>query len=231
MTQDKRRRGRTSRRSVGGQRRAQPPSSAAPDLSRRLSDHFTLKELVRSATAERDDALKREQENPPAEVVTALQYLVATALEPIRLGLATPLQITSGYRCVLVNKLVGGSATSQHCRGEAADCELSPAFLTDSASTALRQTIRDGVELRTGMQLNSDVDQNFYLFAYVCLHLDDLDVDQVIHEYGDGFGQPAWVHVAASKRQDKRQVLSIGRYTGGQYVRESVDEALARCCA
>lgn len=76
--------------------------------------------------------------------------------------------------------------------------------------------------------LRPDVDQNFYLFAYICLHLEELDVDQVIHEYGDGFGQPAWVHVAASRRQDRRQILFVGSYTGRQYVPATVAEALDR---
>lgn len=203
---------------------------AALDLTRRLTPHFTLKELVRSATAERDDALKREQELPPAEVVGNLEHLAAVALEPIRNGIQAPLVITSGYRCPKVNALVGGSATSQHCRGEAADCELTSAFLTDPRSAAMRTTIRAAVAARTGRPLRDDLDQNGYLFAYVCLHLHELDVDQVIHEYGDGFGRPAWVHVAASRRQDKRQVLLVGRYTEGRYLVESVHDALARLC-
>jgi hypothetical protein len=87
------------------------------------------------------------------------------------------------------------------------------------------------VEQRTGRPLRPDLDQNGYLFAYVCLHRDELDVDQVIHEYGDAFGRPAWVHVAASRRQDRRQVLFIGHYTDRLYINASVDAALARCCA
>jgi len=206
-------------------------SRPALDLTRALSPHFSLKEMVRSATAERDEALKREQEHPSDAVVDCLQYLVTAALEPMRLGIATPVHVTSGYRCEKVNTLVGGSATSQHCRGEAADCELSSGFLNDLATAATRLMIRNAVEQRTGRQLRADVDQNFYLFAHVCLHLEELDVDQVIHEYGDGYGRPAWVHVAASRRQDKRQILFIGSYTDRQYVVTSVDEALARCCA
>jgi hypothetical protein len=200
------------------------------NLSVPLTEHFTLKELVRSATAERDDALKREQENPGAEIVSSLEYLAHNALEPLRRGIGVPLLVTSGYRSVTVNKLVGGSATSQHCRGEAADCELSPSFLADERSAATRETIRAAVRAITGAPVRPEVDQNFYLFAYICLHLDELDVDQVIHEYGDGFGRPAWVHVAASRRQDKRQILFVGSYTAGQYVRTSVREALAYCC-
>lgn len=186
---------------------------------------------MRSATAERDEALKREQEHPPAEIVRSLRYLARHTLEPLRVGIDAPLLITSGYRCPLVNKLVGGSATSQHCRGEAADCELTTAFLTDPASAAMRQAIRAGVEEGTGRALRPDLDQNGYLFAYVCLHLDELDVDQVIHEYGDEFGRPAWVHLGASRRQDRRHVLFIGHYTDRLFINESVDKALARCCA
>jgi uncharacterized protein YcbK (DUF882 family) len=206
---------------------ARPPL----DLSRQLSPHFSLKEMVRSATAERDEALKREQERPSDAVLDCLQYLVTASLEPMRLGIAAPVQITSGYRCERVNTLVGGSATSQHCRGEAADCELHSGFLNDPATAATRLKIRQAVEQRTGRQLRLDVDQNFYLFAHVCLHLEELDVDQVIHEYGDGYGRPAWVHVSSSRRQDKRQILFIGSYTDRQYVVTSVDDALARCCA
>jgi hypothetical protein len=230
----KRRRGKASRRNVKEKRDRRSRRTRAPaalDLSRRVSPHFTLKELVRSATAERDEALKREQESPPRAVVTSLRHLTRHALEPIRAGIDAPLLITSGYRSTLVNKLVGGSATSQHCRGEAADCELTTAFLTDPASAAMRQAIRAGVEQRTGRPLRPDVDQNGYLFVYVCLNLEELDVDQVIHEYGDEFGRPAWVHVAASRRQDRRQVLFIGHYTDRIYLNESVDQALARCCA
>ena len=105
--------------------RASAPGSATPDLSLPLSTNFTLKELVRSQTAERDEALKREQEHPSAEVIANLQHIARAALQPLRDGIAAPLQITSGYRCPMVNKLVGGSATSQHVLGEAADCELS----------------------------------------------------------------------------------------------------------
>jgi hypothetical protein len=42
-------------------------------------------------------------------------------LEPIRALVKAPIQITSGYRCPDLNKRVGGSETSQHIQGEAAD--------------------------------------------------------------------------------------------------------------
>ncbi len=209
---------------------ARAPAAALPDLSLQLAANFTLKELVRSATAERDEPLKLEQEHPPQEVVDNLAYLARVALQPIRSGIAAPVHVTSGYRCPTVNKLVGGSGRSQHVLGEAADCELSPSFLTDPGSEATREEVRAALRRVLGKAPRPDLDQNGYLFAYVCLHLDDLDVDQVIHEYGDAFGRPAWVHVSASRRQDKRQILFIGSYTGGHYVAAgSVKEALSNC--
>ena len=74
--------------------------------------------------------------------------------------------------------------------------------------------------------MRPDVNENFFLFAYVCMNLDELDVDQVIHEYGEGFGHPSWVHISTSKRQDKRQILMVGNYTNRRYIRPPLEEAL-----
>ena len=191
-----------------------------------LSKNFTLRELLRSNVAERDERLKQEQENPPPEIIDNLKYLVENALQPIRNRLGFPIRINSGYRSPLVNKLVGGSATSQHCRGEAADCELSPRFLTEPETGGIRDEIRSKFREITGRSMRPDVNENFFLFAYVCMHLNELDVDQVIHEYGEDFGHPSWVHISASKRQDKRQILMVGTYTNRRYIRPPLEEAL-----
>lgn len=196
------------------------------DLSTPLSSNFTLGEFLRSNTAERDDALKAEQYNPPNSIVENLTHLVEACLQPIREKFGYPIRINSGYRSPLLNKLVGGSATSQHCRGEAADLDLSPRFLTSAKAAGIRKEIQDKVKEITGKPLRPDVSENFYLFAYICIHLDDLDVDKVIHEYGTGFGHPAWVHVSASRRQDKRMILAIGKHTNKRYLKPSVKEAL-----
>jgi hypothetical protein len=196
------------------------------DLSMFLSENFTLGELLRSDIAERNEDLKREQYNPPPEIVANLHYLVKTALQPIRSMLGFPLRISSGYRCAGINKLAGGSTTSQPCLGEAADSSLFPGFLTDPATAACRNEVESRVRDALEKPLRPDVSPDFYLFAHLCLHLEELDVDQVIHEYGEGFGQPAWAHVSSSKRQDKRQILMFGKYTDNKYVQVSPEEAL-----
>ena len=55
-----------------------------PELSMSLSKNFVLREFLRSSTAERDDGLKQEQENPPHNLIDNLRHLVEAALQPDR---------------------------------------------------------------------------------------------------------------------------------------------------
>jgi len=81
-----------------------------------LSPHFKLSEMVNTPTG-RSKGLSNE---PSPEVVANLRKLCVEALEPIR-ALVGPLKINSGYRSDAVNNAVGGSTTSAHSFGLAAD--------------------------------------------------------------------------------------------------------------
>lgn len=82
-----------------------------------LSKHFTLDELTKSATA-----IRLGIDNIPNETeLKNLQDLVDNILEPLRHHYGRPIIITSGFRCEKLNKAVGGSKTSQHRFGQAAD--------------------------------------------------------------------------------------------------------------
>jgi zinc D-Ala-D-Ala carboxypeptidase len=82
-----------------------------------LSEHFPLAEMTFSQTAVR----KGIGNNPPPQAVVALEKLCENVLEPVRAHFGKPVRISSGYRSQALNKAVGGSGTSQHCFGEAAD--------------------------------------------------------------------------------------------------------------
>jgi hypothetical protein len=88
-----------------------------------ISQNFTLEELLRSETASRKNV--SEQWTPSDAVKDNLKKLCDNVLEPLRSFVGKPLIITSGYRCKRVNKLVGGSPTSQHTEGKAADFHVS----------------------------------------------------------------------------------------------------------
>lgn len=86
-----------------------------------LSPHFTLAEMTRSAAATR----KGVPNIAPAEIVPKLRAVCVHVLEPVRAHYGRPITVLSGYRAPAVNKLVGGAATSQHVKGEAADFVVS----------------------------------------------------------------------------------------------------------
>ena len=79
--------------------------------------YFTIAELTRSDTARRLGI----DNKPPASAVKALTVLVDEVLDPLREAWGGPIRVNSGYRCPELNKAVGGSPSSQHQRGEAAD--------------------------------------------------------------------------------------------------------------
>ena len=84
----------------------------------RLSKNFALSEMVKSATAERLCV-----DNSPSDIhLVNLTHLAIHILQPVRdeFGVIT---INSGYRSPALNAKVGGSKTSQHCNGQAADFE------------------------------------------------------------------------------------------------------------
>lgn len=87
-------------------------------MKKNLSRDFTLDELIYSRIA-----VEHGLDNfPPAEVHPALRELVQRLLQPLRIAFGAPIAITSGYRSPEVNRLTGGVPSSQHVKGEAADC-------------------------------------------------------------------------------------------------------------
>jgi len=85
----------------------------------KLSEHFTLEELTVSETAAR----KGLDNTPDNDALYDLKRL-ALFLEDIRTAVGRPLRINSAYRAPEVNASVGGSKTSQHCKGQAADIRV-----------------------------------------------------------------------------------------------------------
>lgn len=78
--------------------------------------YFKLSEFINSATANRLGI----DNIPSFEVVDNLNRL-ADYLDGIREKFGKPILISSGYRCPMLNKAVGGVANSQHLKGLAAD--------------------------------------------------------------------------------------------------------------
>lgn len=87
-------------------------------------EYFTLQELVAS-----NKAKELGIDNTPSfEDVERLDILVEVFLDPLRKAWGKPIIVTSGYRCPKLNKAVGGSDTSVHKIGFAADMQTSGSF-------------------------------------------------------------------------------------------------------
>lgn len=83
-----------------------------------LSKNFTLQEFTKSQTA-----LRMGIDNTPeGEHLEAAKALFENVVQPVREHFG-PTVINSGYRGPALNEAVGGSATSQHCKGQAVDIE------------------------------------------------------------------------------------------------------------
>lgn len=113
-----------------------------------LSPHFTLERLIASDTAARKGIA-----NIPDDIRLANLRVLAERLEVVQDILGAHLEISSGYRCLALNRILGSKDTSAHVQGLAADL-TAPAF---------------GTPLDVAHKLAE--------------HADEIGFDQLIHEF------------------------------------------------
>ncbi len=86
----------------------------------KLSENFSLEEFTKSQTATRLGI----DNNPDMTAILNLTALCKNVLQPIRNNFGIPFTPNSGYRSPELNTKIGGSKTSQHCKGQAVDIEV-----------------------------------------------------------------------------------------------------------
>jgi len=86
----------------------------------KLSKNLSLAEFTRSSTAKR----RGIDNNPDKDHLEAAKQLADNIFQPIREHFGKAIFISSGYRSDALNKAIGGSATSQHSKGEAIDIDM-----------------------------------------------------------------------------------------------------------
>ena len=131
-------------------------------MATKLTKNFTLEELICSVTA----ANWKIDNTPNPEEAEKLRRLAVEVLQPIRDKYKHPITVTSGFRNQKVNQMVGGSKTSQHMKGEAADIQC-----TATSKAYLFNLIRKMIENK------------------------EIEVGQLIWEYGSK-NEPKWIHVS-----------------------------------
>lgn len=89
-----------------------------------------------------------------SELITAnLTRVAKELLEPVRNLFGKSIFVTSGYRGKTLNKRVGGSTTSQHCRGEAADFIIAGFDTYEKQLDAIRRIAKELPDLQFGQLL------------------------------------------------------------------------------
>jgi len=105
----------------------------------KLTENFSLAEMTKSETA-----LRYDMDNTPGDAeITNLKLLAEKVLQPVRDHYKRGVKVNSGFRHPEVNAKVGGSKTSDHCRGQAADIEI-----PGVANADLAQWIADNLDFR-----------------------------------------------------------------------------------
>jgi zinc D-Ala-D-Ala carboxypeptidase len=102
-----------------------------------LSPNFSLHELTKSETA-----LRLDIDNTPGEAETEnLRLLCEKVLQPVRDHFGKGVKVNSGFRSSATNQATGGSKSSDHVKGQAADIEI-----PGVANVDLAQWIMDNLD-------------------------------------------------------------------------------------
>lgn len=94
----------------------------------KISTHVSYAEATKSATAQR----KGIYNTPNAVELENMKTLSTEIFEKVRQALGDkPLRITSFFRSKELNTMIGGSTTSQHCKGQAMDIDADYSHTTN----------------------------------------------------------------------------------------------------
>lgn len=135
-----------------------------------LSKNFTLSELTNSSTANYHNV----SNTPDRFALENLTKLCNNILQPIRDKWGDSIFVNSGYRSPKVNRLVCGSSSSQHTKGEAADITVGSKEGNKKLFDLIVQMI-ENKEIKVG-QL---IDEKDYKWIHISLPY--RKVNQILH--------------------------------------------------
>ena len=106
----------------------------------KISNNLSLAEVIKSNTA-----IKNGIDNSPTEEhLENLKTIAEKVFQPIREHFNVPIGVSSGYRSIKLNNVIGGSSYSQHCFGEALDLDAD--IFGKVTNKQIFEFIRDNLE-------------------------------------------------------------------------------------
>lgn len=91
----------------------------------RISEHVSYAEATRTS-------VEGVANIPNPQQLENIKKLCKKVFEPLRNHVNNPIKINSIFRSEEVNRLIGGSVTSQHCNGEAMDIDDTYGFMSNN---------------------------------------------------------------------------------------------------
>ena len=149
----------------------------------KISKNISYKEAVHSDTAKR----KGLDNTPNNEQIASMITIAEMIFQPLREWAAGPIKINSFFRSPDLNRAIGGSSKSQHCKGQAIDLDDVFGYKTNA-------------EMFGYIRENLDFDQLIWEFGT---------------EYPRG--NPAWIHVSyVSKDKNRNRCLKAYKDENGK---------------
>ncbi len=151
-----------------------------------MEQYFTLEEMIRSATADKlgiDNTPKEEHiQNNIMELIDVLNGVrKAWTAKCEKENWGNPsIIVDSGYRCDALNNAIGGSKTSAHSIGAAADIEP-----------------------------KNQRNKEFLRFLEQYLLDNHIPFDQLVSEHPDKNGVPSWIHIGLKNREGKHRQMVL----------------------
>ncbi|NVJ47287.1 MAG: hypothetical protein HWE07_09170 [Cytophagia bacterium] len=146
----------------------------------RISKYVSYNEAVKSQTATRLGIPNK----PGVKELAAMKLVASQVFDKVREFVDGPLFVSSFFRSIDLNAAIGGSYTSQHCKGEAIDIDADV--------------------------YNSNDFKNSDIYQYIRNHL---EFDQLIWEFGNDY-EPDWIHVSYKGSGNRKQILRAVKENG-----------------
>jgi len=129
----------------------------------KISDHITYAEAIHSNTAKR-----RGIDNTPNPTQVENMKLTAEKIfEPLRKFVGGPIKVNSFFRSPELNTKIGGSKTSQHCKGQAIDIDDVFGYKTNAE---MYNWIKENLDFDQMIwEFGTDMNPNWVHISYVII--------------------------------------------------------------
>lgn len=159
----------------------------------KLSKNLTLTEACRSATAKR----KQIDNEPNEEIIDNLKLTAEKIFQPVRDHFKKPIYVSSMYRCLRLNVIIGGAKHSKHITGQAIDIDNDG---TDVSNLDIFNYIKENLKFDVLIWEYGDIAPEWVHCSYV----EGLNRGQVYRNSVEDGLQPFWENTKPNIKYEQK---------------------------